>query len=174
MNRSLLIYGAVGFVREILQVTQDYPAEICTGTILLERVAYAVGASLCRPNALARPSSPGVAGSIRARATTDHRGRRVGFQPKVSDAGASAILGGQTCPGPIRCRGLRWVTGGLGVNVSENVAIRQSAKFGAGTVLIPHAHVGAWSIVGADSVIARPLERNVTAVGLRPGLCNPE
>lgn len=63
-----------------------------------------------------------------------------------------------------------FVTRGLGVNVSGNVATRQGAEFGAGTVLIPPAHVGAWSIVGAGSVIARPLERDVTAVGLRPGL----
>lgn len=58
-----------------------------------------------------------------------------------------------------------FVTLNPAVNVSGNVALGQGVEVGTNSVLIPHANVGAWSIVGAGSVVTRPLAGNVTAVG---------
>jgi sugar O-acyltransferase (sialic acid O-acetyltransferase NeuD family) len=51
------------------------------------------------------------------------------------------------------------------VNVSGNVRIGMATEVGTGTVLIPHADIGDWSIIGAGSVVTKPMPANVTAVG---------
>jgi sugar O-acyltransferase (sialic acid O-acetyltransferase NeuD family) len=51
------------------------------------------------------------------------------------------------------------------VNVSGNVNIGVGSEIGTGSILIPHAHVGDWSIVGAGALVTKPLPGNVTAVG---------
>lgn len=58
-----------------------------------------------------------------------------------------------------------FVTLNPGVNVSGNVNLGQGVEVGTNSVLIPHAHVGSWSLVGAGSVVTRSLPANVTAVG---------
>lgn len=51
------------------------------------------------------------------------------------------------------------------VNVSGNVKLGTGVEVGTRSVLIPHANVGEWSIVGAGSVVTKSLPANVTAVG---------
>lgn len=58
-----------------------------------------------------------------------------------------------------------FVTLNPSVNVSGNVQVGTGVEVGTGSILIPHANVGDWSIVGAGSVVTKPLDGNVTAVG---------
>ncbi|MDD2947521.1 MAG: acetyltransferase [Rugosibacter sp.] len=58
-----------------------------------------------------------------------------------------------------------FVTMNPSVNISGNVTVGTGSEIGTGSILIPHAHVGDWSIVGAGSVVLKPLESNVTAIG---------
>jgi sugar O-acyltransferase (sialic acid O-acetyltransferase NeuD family) len=58
-----------------------------------------------------------------------------------------------------------FVTLNPGVNVSGNVTLGEGCEVGTNSVLVPHANVGPWSVVGAGSVVTRPLPGNVTAVG---------
>jgi acetyltransferase-like isoleucine patch superfamily enzyme len=58
-----------------------------------------------------------------------------------------------------------FVTLNPGVNVSGNVKLAEGVEVGTGSLMIPHADVGAWSVVGAGSVVTRALPANVTAVG---------
>lgn len=58
-----------------------------------------------------------------------------------------------------------FVTLNPSVNVSGNVRLGVGVDVGTRTVVIPHADVGEWSILGAGSVATKPLPANVTAVG---------
>jgi sugar O-acyltransferase (sialic acid O-acetyltransferase NeuD family) len=58
-----------------------------------------------------------------------------------------------------------FVTLNPSVNVSGNVDLEQGVEVGTRSVLIPHANVGEWSIIGAGAVVTKPLSANVTAVG---------
>ena len=58
-----------------------------------------------------------------------------------------------------------FVTLNPGVSVSGNVTLAEGVEVGTGSVLIPHAHVGSWSVLGAGTVVTKPLDANVTAVG---------
>ena len=58
-----------------------------------------------------------------------------------------------------------FVTLNPSVNVSGNVHLGEGVEVGTGSVLIPRVDVGCWSIVGAGSVVTKPLPENVTAVG---------
>ncbi|MEY8688681.1 MAG: acetyltransferase [Leptothrix sp. (in: b-proteobacteria)] len=58
-----------------------------------------------------------------------------------------------------------FVTLNPSVNVSGNVHLGTGVDVGTRSVLIPHADVGEWSILGAGSVATKPLPSNVTAVG---------
>ena len=58
-----------------------------------------------------------------------------------------------------------YVTLNPSVNISGNVTLEVGAEIGTGSVLIPYANVGRWSVVGAGSVVTKPLGENVTAVG---------
>lgn len=58
-----------------------------------------------------------------------------------------------------------FVTLNPSVNISGNVKVDMGCEIGTGSVLIPNAHVGEWSIVGAGSVVTKTLPANVTAVG---------
>lgn len=58
-----------------------------------------------------------------------------------------------------------FVTLNPSVNVSGNVEIAEGVEVGTRSVLIPHACIGEWSIVGAGSVVTKSLPANVTAVG---------
>lgn len=51
------------------------------------------------------------------------------------------------------------------VNVSGAVTLGEGADLGTGSTLIQGRQVGAWSIVGAGSVVVKDIEANVTAVG---------
>lgn len=53
-----------------------------------------------------------------------------------------------------------------GVHVSGNVRIEEGVDIGTGTVLIPGVTVGAWSIVGAGTVVTQSLPNDCTAVGV--------
>ena len=59
-----------------------------------------------------------------------------------------------------------FVTLSPSVNVSGNVEIGQGVEAGTRSVLIPRANIGEWSILGAGTVVTKPLPSNVTAVGL--------
>ena len=58
-----------------------------------------------------------------------------------------------------------YVTLNPSVNVSGNVDLREGVEVGTGSVLIPYANIGEWSVVGAGSIVTKPLDKNVTAVG---------
>lgn len=58
-----------------------------------------------------------------------------------------------------------FVTLNPSVNVSGNVDIGVGVEVGTRSVLIPSASIGEWSIVGAGTVVTKPLPPNVTAVG---------
>jgi sugar O-acyltransferase (sialic acid O-acetyltransferase NeuD family) len=58
-----------------------------------------------------------------------------------------------------------FVTMNPGVNVSGNVTLGKGVEVGTGSILIPHAHVGEWSALGAGSVATKPIPANVTVVG---------
>ena len=58
-----------------------------------------------------------------------------------------------------------FVTLSPSVNVSGNVRLGAGVDIGTGSVLIPHANVGEWSVLGAGSVVTKPLAANITAVG---------
>jgi len=51
------------------------------------------------------------------------------------------------------------------VNVSGNVRIHEGTEVGTGSVIIPGCTLGHWAIVGAGSVVTRPVPENVTVVG---------
>jgi sugar O-acyltransferase (sialic acid O-acetyltransferase NeuD family) len=58
-----------------------------------------------------------------------------------------------------------YVTLGPGVCVSGNVQLADGVECGAGVILIPREAVGAWSVVGAGTVVTKSLPSNVTAIG---------
>ena len=58
-----------------------------------------------------------------------------------------------------------FVTLNPSVNVSGNVTLQQGVEVGTGSVILPHAHIGSWTVIGAGSTVTKPLEDNVTAVG---------
>lgn len=58
-----------------------------------------------------------------------------------------------------------FVTLNPSVNVSGNVTLHEGVEVGTGSVLVPHAHVGPWSIVGAGTVVTKPQPANATIVG---------
>jgi len=58
-----------------------------------------------------------------------------------------------------------FVTLNPSVNISGNVRLCQGVEVGTGSIIIPYAHVGSWSIIGAGSTVIKPLNGNVTAVG---------
>jgi sugar O-acyltransferase (sialic acid O-acetyltransferase NeuD family) len=58
-----------------------------------------------------------------------------------------------------------FVTLNPSINVSGNVSVGAGVEIGTGSVLIPHANVGEWSILGAGTVATKPIPANVTAVG---------
>lgn len=58
-----------------------------------------------------------------------------------------------------------FVTLNPSVNVSGNVNVGVGVEVGTRSVLIPYAHVGEWSVLGAGTVVTKPLPANVTAVG---------
>lgn len=58
-----------------------------------------------------------------------------------------------------------FVTLNPSVNVSGNVTIGTGTEVGTGSVLIPYAHIGNWTIIGAGSVITKPMPGNATVVG---------
>lgn len=58
-----------------------------------------------------------------------------------------------------------FVTLNPGVNVSGNVTLKEGVEVGTGSVIIPGCVIGGWSIVGAGSVVTKPIAGNCTAVG---------
>lgn len=58
-----------------------------------------------------------------------------------------------------------FVTLAPGVHVSGAVEIGDGCDVGTGSALIQGVRVGAWTVVGAGSVVVRDLAANVTAVG---------
>jgi sugar O-acyltransferase (sialic acid O-acetyltransferase NeuD family) len=59
-----------------------------------------------------------------------------------------------------------FVTFAPGVHVSGNVTAREGAYVGTGANIIEKVEIGAWSIVGAGSVVTRDVPANTTAVGV--------
>jgi len=58
-----------------------------------------------------------------------------------------------------------FVTVSPGVHVSGNVILEEGSFIGTGANLIEGKKVGAWSVVGAGSVVVKDIPANVTAVG---------
>lgn len=58
-----------------------------------------------------------------------------------------------------------FVTLNPSVNVSGNVEIGEGVEIGTRSVLIPNANVEEWSVIGAGTVVTKPLPSNITAVG---------
>lgn len=58
-----------------------------------------------------------------------------------------------------------FVTLSPGVKISGNVTIETGVEIGTGSIMIPHANIGEWSIVGAGTVATKSIPSNVTAVG---------
>jgi acetyltransferase EpsM len=58
-----------------------------------------------------------------------------------------------------------WVTLNPLVSLSGNVSVGRGVEFGTGAVAIPGVRVGAWSVVGAGTVLIRDVPPNVTVVG---------
>jgi len=58
-----------------------------------------------------------------------------------------------------------FVTLNPGVNISGGVEIGTGTEIGTNTVVIPDTRVGEWSVIGAGSVVTKPLPENITAVG---------
>lgn len=58
-----------------------------------------------------------------------------------------------------------YVTLNPSVNISGNVRVSAGSEVGTGSVVIPYAHIGEWSIIGAGSVVTKALPANITAVG---------
>lgn len=59
-----------------------------------------------------------------------------------------------------------FVTLNPSVNVSGNVRIHEGTEVGTGSVIIPGCALGPWAIVGAGSVVTRPVPENSTVVGV--------
>lgn len=204
MRKPIVIFGAGGFAREVLQVALDINEQAATWQVLgfivdsgnstqpvhdlpvlggIEwlaqhpetHVVIAVGSSAARhriskailaqaPNPFASLIHPrawvgrhvavGAGAVICAGAliTTDISiGKHVHVNIGAT-VGHDAVLGD-------------FVTLNPGVSVSGNVTLAEGVEVGTGSVLIPHAHVGAWSVLGAGAVVTKPLDANVTAVG---------
>lgn len=58
-----------------------------------------------------------------------------------------------------------YVTVAPTVNISGAVVVGEGVDLGTGATIIQGKHIGAWTIVGAGSVVIRNIEPNVTAVG---------
>ncbi len=58
-----------------------------------------------------------------------------------------------------------YVTLNPSVNISGNVRVGTGCEIGTGSVVIPHANIAEWSIIGAGSVVTKVLPPNITAVG---------
>ncbi|HVQ34984.1 MAG TPA: acetyltransferase [Candidatus Bathyarchaeia archaeon] len=58
-----------------------------------------------------------------------------------------------------------FVTVNPGVHISGNVTVSEGVELGTGSVIVPKCAIGAWSIVGAGSVVTKPLPADTTAVG---------
>jgi sugar O-acyltransferase (sialic acid O-acetyltransferase NeuD family) len=210
MTRQLLIFGAGGFAREVLQVALDLAvAHRSDDGVAWQPIGFVVDAAyasdtpvhglpvLATDVALARyPDAWFVVGvgspalrrravhALKARvgkrwATLIHPSTWIGRRVQVG-------LGTVICAGcqittdieigehvhvNLGCtighdsRLDSFVTLNPGVNVSGNVILSEGVEVGTGSILIPHADAGAWSVIGAGSVVTRSLSTNVTAVG---------
>jgi sugar O-acyltransferase (sialic acid O-acetyltransferase NeuD family) len=58
-----------------------------------------------------------------------------------------------------------YVTVAPTVNISGSVVVGEGVDLGTGATIIQGKAIGAWTIVGAGSVVVRDIEANVTAVG---------
>jgi acetyltransferase-like isoleucine patch superfamily enzyme len=58
-----------------------------------------------------------------------------------------------------------YVTVNPGVHLSGNVTVREGVELGTGSVVVPKCEIGAWAIVGAGSVVTKPIPADTTAVG---------
>lgn len=58
-----------------------------------------------------------------------------------------------------------YVTVNPGVHISGNVTVREGVELGTGSVIVPKCEIGAWCIVGAGSVVTKPIPADTTAVG---------
>ena len=203
-RKPLVIFGAGGFAREVLQIALDineiaatwqvlgFIVDSCNSTQpvhdlavlggiewLVEHpkahVVIAVGSSNARHRILKaiRANAPNpFASLIHPRAWV---GRHVAVGAgTVICAGAlvtTDICIGQHVPVNIGATVGHdavlsdFVTLNPGVSVSGNVTLAEGVEVGTGSVLIPHAHVGSWSVLGAGTVVTKPLDANVTAVG---------
>lgn len=208
MATPLVIFGAGGFARELLQVVLDindhapspvwkpvgfavdssyagveslHGLPVWVGTDALEerypqlQWFVAVGNSVARWKIAQRLS----AGRKRTFATLVHPRAWLGRRVNVG-AGSVICAGcqittdiqiGEQVHVNIGCTIghdvvlADFVTLNPGVNVSGNVSLGFGAEVGTNSVMIPHADVGPWSLVGAGSVVTRSLPANVTAVG---------
>ena len=204
MLKPIVIFGAGGFAREVLQVVLDINEKAATWPVIgfvvdsghstqpvhdlpvvggIEWLAQhpethaviAVGSSAARH----RISKAIEANSPNPFATLIHPRAWVGRHVEV---GAGTVI----CAGALITTDISigkhvhvnigstvghdallsdFVTLNPGVSISGNVTLAEGVEVGTGSVLIPHAHVGSWSVLGAGAVVTKPLDANVTAVG---------
>jgi sugar O-acyltransferase (sialic acid O-acetyltransferase NeuD family) len=209
MSRPLVIVGAGGFAREVLQVALDLN-ERSPASPPWRPVGFAVEASFCTPGSevhglpvfgieAATAAHPDAWWTVAVGAPALRRRLVRALQAHADDRWATLVhpmawLGRRVeiAAGSIICAGCQvttdirigghvhanigstighdatlgnFVTLNPGVHVSGNVDVAEGAEIGTGSVLIPGAHVGAWSVVGAGSVVTRRLAPDVTAVG---------
>lgn len=60
-----------------------------------------------------------------------------------------------------------------GVHLGGSIAVEEGVLLGIGTVVIPGLRIGAWSIVGAGSVVVKDLPAGVKAVGAPASVIGP-
>jgi sugar O-acyltransferase (sialic acid O-acetyltransferase NeuD family) len=207
MTQPLVIYGAGGFAREVLQIVLDINA--ASATPVWEPLGFVVDSAfagaesvhglavLDGPDWLQKNPAAFVVIAIGAPAAK----RRIADEVKATSGNPFASLvhprawmgrnvqigqGAIVCAGCLVTTDIRigdhvhvnigctighdaelqdFVTLNPSVKVSGNVRIGTGSEIGTGSILIPHANVGEWSIVGAGALVTKPLPGNVTAVG---------
>ena len=204
--QRIVIFGAGGFGREVLQVVRDINADEQRLEVLgfLVDEAYGDAGSVQGIPMVGGidwlAKNPGVdvviaVGSSAARAKIAKRiSERVSNQfatlvhPRAwlgrsVDIGPGSVI----CAGALLTTDIRigahvhvnigatighdaflddFVTLNPSVNLSGRVKLGRGVEVGTGSVLIPAVEVGAWSVIGAGSVVLNSLDENLTAVGV--------
>lgn len=206
MSLPILIYGAGGFAREVLQIVLDInknnqgPVWEPLGFVVDEGYKEDVsihglpvweGLDVLKENPDARVviavGSSGLRAKI-ARKIRECGGRFATLVHPLSWTGQNVSIGEGSviCAGSLITTDIEigsqthinigctighdaklgdYVTLNPKVSISGNVDVANGAEIGTGSVLIPHANVGEWSIVGAGSVVTKPVPANATSVG---------
>lgn len=205
MLKRLVIFGAGGFGREVLQLVRDInevaPTWNCDGFLVDARYAkggYVQGLPILGDLAWLRQNpevhiaiavgAPASKREIVMRIRRDFENPFATLVHPRAWVGQHVVVGEGSilCAGSLITTDIRigshvhvnigatighdailddFVTLNPSVNVSGNVRLEEGVEVGTSSVLIPKSVVGAWSIIGAGSVVTKSLPSNVTAVG---------